>query len=144
MPIHPKLLTSEMVEDHYHRWREMVMAVSRHSGYLVANSSLLPFYRDLIDRLLADEWWTRSPQGGKHPAEFLMWVDIVPDDRFLIWTERRGMQTPRQFFGPSGFGRLTFRPISDDGVRPWDTAGDVLGRPKQIEPDDPEQGLELP
>lgn len=118
----PMLITPTMVEDHYHRWREMVRAVATRDGYLVTSAKLLPFYRDLVDRLIEDVWWTNSPVGAKHPVEFLMWDHDIPDDIFLIWTAESGAQTPHEFFGPTGFGRLTFRPISNDGIRSWDTA----------------------
>jgi hypothetical protein len=131
----PFLITTSMVEDHYHRWREVLKAVAHHDGFLAGHPTHQGFYADLIDRLKEDPWWTMSPVGRNKPSQFIMWTDVVPEDQFLIWSKHRGIQTPSEFFGPTGFGRLTLRPISNDGVRPWSTADIPEGELKHIETD---------
>ena len=111
-----------MVENHYLRWREMVKAVSTHNGFLVGSVTHLPFYTDLIDRLREDEYWANTSKGDQPPQAFLMWDHEMPEDVFLIWSKDKGLCSTTEFFGNVGFGRVTFRPISADDVRPWDTA----------------------
>lgn len=135
------LLTADIIEDHYHRWREVMKAVALHDGLLAGNPVHQPFYFDLFDRLREDPWWTNSPTGNKEPGEFMMWHPGVPDDLFLIWTKIAGLQTPTMFFGPTGFGRLQLRPISVEGVRPWSTADIPEGEAKPIIPDGQEEPL---
>lgn len=131
----PFMLTPEMVEDHYHRWREVVKAVAHRDGFLTGHPKHKGFYADFIDRLMGDEWWTLSPVGNKLPGDFIMWNPNVPDNLFLIWSRPGGIQTPAQFFGPTGFGRLTLRPISNDGIRSWDTADIPEGELKTFDSD---------
>jgi len=132
------LITESMIEDHYHRWREVMKAIAVRNGFLVGHKSLRPIYEDLVDRLREDPWWTLSPTGNQDPAQFLMWHPALPDDTFMIWAGPGQLQTPEQFFGPTGFGRLNLRPLSVEGVRPWETADVPLDQLKPIVADSPE------
>lgn len=134
----PYLLNNTLIEDHYHRWREMVLAVARHDGFLLAHVSHQGFYADLVERLAEDPWWKLSPVGVNPPQNYIGWHPSLPKDEFFIWTRHRGVTTPRQFWGNSGFGRLVFRPISAEGVRPWTTADIPDGVLKEWEFDTPE------
>jgi len=131
----PFMLTPTLIEDHYHRWREVMKAVALHDGFLMGHPSFRPFYTDLLERLREDPWWRNSPNGQHDHAEYLMWDNALPDNEFFIWSKLGGIHTPQQFFGPTGFGRLRLRPINVEGVRPWDTADVPADQVKDVSPD---------
>jgi hypothetical protein len=58
---------------------------------------------------------------------------VLPIDNAYIWTPAGKIQTPAEFFGSTGFGRLNIGTPSSDGVMPWKAPKDA----KSITPDKP-------
>ena len=113
-------MSSKQIDDFYYRWREMMKAVNSHGGILIANPAHKGFFTDLIDRLKEDVFWT--PQILNTDQAGMMFRDTVPYDDLMIWTARHRLETPTQFFGRVGFGRMSFKAPTREGVRPWETA----------------------
>lgn len=133
----PIWLTPKMEEDLYLRWRELMGAVHRRGGMLVAHPKWSGLYSDFIARLMEDEFWTNAV--GLLPDQDPMMVFnlAVPEDDLYAWTEKDGLQTPIEFFGNVGFGRLNWAAPRADGVMPWGEAKPSKAqRPVSIDAED--------
>ena len=128
-------MTEDQVTDYYERWKEWMLAITRRGGVMIGNSKWAPFHKHLLERLLEDPWWRHAVPSEVEPM--LMFKDVVPEGSMFIWTAEKAVQTPRQFFGRTGFGRLNMATPSADGIQPWDTAH-FDGTPAILIPDDPE------
>lgn len=127
-------MSDDDVTDFYMRWREWMQVSAKHGAILVASPKHQDFFVDMQERLLEDPWWKLLQLD---PPPMLMKVE-VPEDALLFWTEANGLQTPAEFIGPTGFGRLTAAAPSRHGVRPWSTAA-FKGKPKMLRPDQPKE-----
>ena len=124
-------MTDDQVEDFYQRWKEWILAITRRDGLLVMHPKWAPFFDDLIQRLGEDVWWKIAVPQGVVPM--MRFDKNIPVNDAFIWTKAAKVQTPKQFFGPTGFGRLSIGVPSSDGVMPWVAPKDA----KPITPDKP-------
>ena len=114
-------MTSDQVDDFYSRWREWMVASTHRGAFVVANPDHRGFFIDMMERLVEDPWWML-----RHiDAPPMMFKEEVPYDTLLFWTSAKGLQTPQELIGRTGFGRLKAAAPSRDGVRPWN--GDDFG-----------------
>jgi hypothetical protein len=113
-------MSPKQIDDFYLRWREMMKAVVSHGGILSANSAHSGFFADLIDRLKEDVFWTTQVFDTSQAG--MIFRSSVPYDDLWIWTARHRLETPTQFFGRIGFGRMSFKAPTREGVRPWESA----------------------
>jgi hypothetical protein len=115
----------------------MMKAVTTHGGMLVANPTHKGFFQDMIDRLKEDVFWTTQIYDTDRAG--MIFRDTVPYDDLLIWTPKRRakLETPTEFFGRVGFGRVGFKAPTRDGVQPWETATPASDA-RPIRPDSPE------
>ncbi len=124
-------MTPDQLEDFYQRWKEWILAIARRDGLMVMHTRWAPFFSDLLQRLGEDPWWTLAV-----PAEVVPMMRFdknVPEMHAFIWTAVGKIQTPGEFFGPTGFGRIDIGLPSSEGVMPWKAPKDA----KIITPDKP-------
>ena len=125
-------MTKEQTDDFYSRWREWVVVASLRGAIVVANPAHTGKFKDLIERLIEDAWWTvrgieLSP---------MLFKEEVPYDSLLFWVEGKGLLTPAELVGRTGFGRMTAAAPSRDGVRSWDTVKIPKGELKELTTDE--------
>lgn len=115
-------MTPNQIDDFYLRWREMMKAVTIHGGLLVANPVHKGFFTDMVDRLKEDIFWITQVFDTNQAG--MMFRSSVPYDDLLVWTPKRRdkLETPTEFFGRVGFGRVGFKAPTREGVQPWETA----------------------
>ena len=128
-----------MEEDLYLRWRELMVATHRHGGNLASHPKWQGLYTDFIERLTEDPFWLQGVlflphEVDRHPK--MVFDEAVPEDELYAWTPVGKMETPTEFFGRTGFGRLTWATPREEGVMPWSEA--TLPKGKIITPDDPD------
>jgi hypothetical protein len=99
-----------------------MLVAHRRGAILVAHPDHAAFLEDLVERLMEDTWWQLGTGAMIDQPALMMFKKEVPFDVMLFWTESGGLQTPAQFIGKTGFGRLTAAAPSANGVRPWATA----------------------
>ena len=123
-------MSAQQVEDFYLRWREWMLVADTNGAIIVMNTAHRGFMKDLTDRLAEDTWWTL--QRTKTPT--MMFHEVVPYDNMMFSVAGRGLLTPQELVGTTGFGRMNAKAPSRDGVRPWSTA-EVPDDAKLIQPD---------
>jgi hypothetical protein len=111
-------MTTQQIEDFYLRWREWMLVASTHDAVVVANVKHGAFFADLTDRLKGDTWW--KLQCRSDPV--MMYNAAVPYDDLYFHVAGRGLLKPAELLGNVGFGRMTAKAPTRDGVRPWGTA----------------------
>ncbi len=131
----PVWLTKQRQEDIYSRWRELMVAVFRHNGMLVAHPKWKGFYKEMMMRLAEDPFWINGVMLLPDQEPVMMFKVEIPQDNLYAWTPKGGIQTPSQFMGPTGFGRLGWKAPSEDGVQPWETAKVPKGEQKPLTPE---------
>ncbi len=123
-------MTEDQLTDFYARWREWVVVASLRGAIIVSSPKHQGVFKDLMERLLEDPWWM-----VRHLEVAPMMFKVeVPEDVLLFWTEKGGLQSPPEFLGNTGFGRLNAAAPTRDGVRPWETAV-PNGTLKRVTPD---------
>lgn len=127
-------MTTDQIDDFYERWKEWMLAITRRDGLMVMHPKYGPFFGDLIERLANDVWWKVAVPKDVLP---MMRFDpnVRPIDSAYIWTAIGKVQTPAEFFGRTGFGRLNIAVPSSAGVRGWDT----FTPPKDFTPPKPDE-----
>lgn len=110
-------MTKDQHEDFYHRWRDMMLAVTRHGGVLVAGKDHQPYFKDLLGRLNEDPWWKLSNVGGNMAV--MMFRKEVPFDELLIWKGKGDLITITELLGNIGLGRYDKLGMASDEQRPW-------------------------
>lgn len=131
----PVWLTPQLEEDLYQRWREWMVAVARRGGILIAHPKWQGIYGDFLERLTADVMWYNAIPLLMDKEPMMMFRIEIPEDDLLIWTSKEKVQTPVQFFGDVGFGRLTASAPREGGVMPWSEAKVPKGATKAVTPD---------
>ena len=125
-------MTPQQEDDFYSRWREWMVVAAVRGAVVVANPDHTGRFKDLSERLLEDPWWTLR---GIHHAP-MMFKEEVPYDALLFWVEGKGLQTPAEFIGRTGFGRMKAAAPTRDGVRSWDTVEVPEGEQKELTTDE--------
>jgi len=125
-------MTPEQEDDFYSRWREWMVVAAVRGAVVVANPAHTGRFTDLIERLGEDIWWTvrgisLSP---------MLFKSEVPYDSLLFWVEGKGLQTPAELVGRTGFGRMNAAAPTRDGVREWDTVEVPEGEQKELAADE--------
>ena len=130
----PVWLTPQVMTDLYLRWREMMTATFRHGGLIIAHPKWEGMYRQFMEKLAEDDFWINAVilLPDRQPA--MKFDALIPEDNLYVWTLSAGVQTPTQFFGNVGFGRLAFAAPRREGIQPW---GEMKpkGPPPVITPD---------
>ena len=127
-------MSADQVEDFYMRWREWMLVAWRHGAWLIGNNDHADFFKDMGDRLKEDAWWYASSAGFDIPM--MMFRESVPYDNLYFWTEDRGVMTPRELLGPTGFGRLRIAAPTRQGSQSWEQFDDKGQRAPIITPDE--------
>lgn len=125
-------MSPQQEDDFYSRWREWCVVAAVRGAVIVANPDHTGRFRDLTERLLEDTWWTIR---GIEMAP-MMFKEEVPYDALLFWTQEKGLQTPQELVGRTGFGRLSAAAPSRDGVRSWDTVEVPEGELRELTADE--------
>lgn len=124
-------MTPKQVDDFYSRWREWMVVASIRGAVVVANPDHTGFFKDLSERLMEDFWWT--VRGIEHAP--MLFKEEVPYDQLLFHVAGKGLLTPAELVGKTGFGRMSAAAPSRDGVRPWDTVDVPEGEQKELSAD---------
>ncbi len=119
-------------DDFYSRWREWMVVAAVRGAIVVANPDHTGRFKDLSERLLEDPWWTI--RGIQHAP--MLFKEEVPYDSLMFWTQDKGLQTPEQLVGRTGFGRMKAAAPTREGVRPWETVEVPEGEQKELTTDE--------
>ena len=107
-----------------------MLVADTNGAVVVMNSAHRGFMADLTERLKEDTWWTLQRQN----EPIMMYHESVPPDDMLFSVVGRGLLTPQEWIGDTGFGRMNAKAPSRSGVRPWSTV-EVPDDAKPITPD---------
>jgi hypothetical protein len=111
-------MTENQITDFYERWKEWMVVAHRRGAVVVTHPDDEGFFIDLLDRLREDLGW-KSVAGIFDPARRLLYMEQIGQGNMMFWTKEEGLQTPKQFIGNVGFGRMNIARPSSDGVQPW-------------------------
>ncbi len=128
----PNVFWTGIDEDNFYmRWREWMLVATTRGAIIVANTKHQGIFKDLMERLDEDPWWKLQHNSDR---PIMMFKEVVPFDVMLFWTKDKGLQTPAELVGKTGFGRLNAMAPSNNGVMPW-TAAKPDKDAKKIVPD---------
>ena len=124
------------------RWREWMVAVNRRNALLIAHPKWKGMYEMFMEKLNEDPFWRLQVVHAGNLKPLMIYSDEVSEDNLFIWTDAKGVQTPAEFFGPTGYGRLSIATPQRGGTQPWETANFNGEKPADLSPDpDPDEAV---
>ncbi len=132
----PSWLTPQMMETLYHRWKEWVIATHRRDALVAAHPKWRGLYNQFLERLSTDPWWLNANALLIDNAPRMLFSLDVPEDDLLIAPKPGVFETPAEFFGPTGFGRLSAAAPRIEGPQPWSEAKIPPGQQQPLTSDE--------